>query len=62
MPPRVRELLERWKDLDEQHRAAIEEWNRTFDANARAKQRLHELELQQRWCVLDILDALDMSL
>lgn len=59
--PRLRELLERWEDLDEQARVAREAQMRAIEAKWNADQRLHKIELQQRWCVLDALRFLDMT-
>ncbi len=59
--PRLRELLERWQALDEQARVAREAQMRAIDAKFDADQRLHKIELQQRWCVLDALRFLEMT-
>ena len=59
--PRLRELLERWQALDEQARVAREAQMRAIDAKFDADQRLHEIELQQRWCVLGALRFLEMT-
>ena len=59
--PRLRELLERWQELDEQARVAREAQMRAIEAKWNADQRLHEIELQQRWCVLDALRFLEMT-
>lgn len=59
--PRLRELLERWEDLDEQARVAREAQMRAIEAKWNADQRLHKIELQQRWCVLDALRFLEMT-
>lgn len=59
--PRLRELLERWQELDEQASEALEAQARAIEAKWDADQRLHEIELQQRWCVLDALRFLDMT-
>ena len=59
--PRLRELLERWQALDEQARGAREAQMRAIDAKFDADQRLHEIELQKRWCVLDALRFLEMT-
>lgn len=58
---RLRELLERWQELDEQAREAREAQMRAIDAKFDADQRLHKIKLQQRWCVLDALRFLEMT-
>lgn len=59
--PCLRELLERWQELDEQARVAQEAQMRAIEAKWDADQRLHEIKLQQRWCVLDALRFLEMT-
>lgn len=59
--PRLRELLERWQELDEQAREAREAQMRATDAKFDADQRLHKIELRQRWCVRDMLRFLEMT-
>lgn len=59
--PRLRELLERWQNLDEQARVAREAQRRAIDAKFAAEQRLYKIELQQRWCVRDMLRFLEMT-
>lgn len=59
--PRLRELLERWQELDEQAREAREEQSRANRAKFDADERFHKIELEQRWCVLDMLRFLEMT-
>ena len=59
--PRLRELLERWQELDKQAREAREAQMRAIEAKWNADQRLHKIELEQRWCVLDMLRFLEMT-
>lgn len=59
--PRLRELLERWQELDKQAREAREEQCRAIGAKFDADNRLHKIELEQRWCVLDMVRFLEMT-
>ena len=59
--PRLRELLERWQELDKQARVAQEAQMRALDAKFDADQRLHKIKLEQRWCVLDMVRFLEMT-